>query len=197
MLIKACQSLSTKHCHAKGRDLTLRIYCSCRQVDHRSRKNFAVCLMLPQQNRSIYCWFTGSAARRHCAQLVSKKFSASRKFPTIRYEVQWPDSDLLSLTWPLLFTSTPVLRRKTTSSRRPFWLAHISPSDSSSKGWCEETTQECNCTRLHMYWNRFAQSDMSHYTHRISTVQSHLSKLQLSESSLSDPPNKWHSLAVH
>ena len=55
-----------------------------------------------------------------------------------------PDSDILSLTWPLLFTSTPVLRRKTTSSRQPSLLAHISPSDSSSTGWYVETTQNCN-----------------------------------------------------
>ena len=51
-----------------------------------------------------------------------------------------PDSDILSLTWPLLFTSTPVLRRKTTSSRQPSPLAHISPSDNSSTGWYIETT---------------------------------------------------------
>jgi len=41
----------------------------------------------------------------------------------------------VSLTWPLLFTSTPVLRRKTTSSRQPSRLAHTSPSDSSSTCW--------------------------------------------------------------
>ena len=133
--------------------------------------------MLLQQNRSFFCWFTGSVGR---ARLVSKKFleeksfvgtnfaswcligklSALQKFPAIRYKVQWPDSDTLSLTWPLVFTSTPVLRRKTTSSRQPSRLAQISPSDSSSTCWCEETTQECNWTRLHMYRNRFARSDI-------------------------------------
>ena len=133
--------------------------------------------MLLQQNRSFFCWFTGSAAR---ARLVSKKFleeksfmgtnfaswcligkiaklSALQTFPAIRYEVQWPNSDILSLTWPLVFTSTPVLRRKTTSSRQPSRLAQISPSDSSSRGWCEETTQ--SVTALD-YRNRFAQSDI-------------------------------------
>ena len=160
--------------------------------------------MLLQQNRSFFCWFTGSAA---CARLVSKKFleeksfmgtnfaswcligkiaklSALQKFPAIRYEVQWPNSDILSLTWPLVFISTPVLRRKTTSSRRPSPLAHISPSDCSSRGWCEETTQECNCTRFR---SRFAQSDI-YYTVSLYTLNMY------SRKSLIQTPKRWYSL---
>ena len=222
MLIKACQSLSTKNCHAKGRDLTLKIYCSCsddRQVDRRSWKIFAVCLMLLQQNRSFFCWFTGSAAH---ARLVSRKFleensfvgtnfvswcligkiSALQQFPAIQYEVQWPDSDTLSLTWPLVFTSTPVLRRKTTSSRQPSPLAQISPSDSSSRGWCEETTQECNWTRLHMYRSRFAQSDI-YYTVSLYTLNMYsweslnIQTTVIWTFTYQNTPNKLYVLAAH
>ena len=71
-LIKVCWSRSAKTCHAKGRELNLRIYSQLRRVDCRSRKISAVCLMLLWQNRSTFCRFIGSAARRHCAQLVSK-----------------------------------------------------------------------------------------------------------------------------
>ena len=107
-LIKACQSLWAKNCQAKGRELTPRIYSQLRRVDRRSQKISAVCSMLLRQNRSTFCRFTGSAVRRYCAWLVSKKFvekkfsweqifaswclivkiakiSASQKFPAIRY----------------------------------------------------------------------------------------------------------------
>ena len=107
-LIKACRSLWAKNCQAKGRELTPRIYSQLRRVDRRSRKISAVCSMLLRQNRSTFCRFTGSAAWRYCAWLVSKKFmekkifvgtnftswcliakiakiSASQKFPAIRY----------------------------------------------------------------------------------------------------------------
>ena len=106
-LIKVCQLLLPKRCHAKGRELTLRIYSQLRRVDHRSRKISTVCSMLLRQNTSNFCRFTGSASQRHCAQLVSKKcleenfsreqtfmswcliakiakISTSQKFPAIR-----------------------------------------------------------------------------------------------------------------
>ena len=98
--------------------------------------------------------FHGNKLRKLVLDRENRETFCLAKFPAIQYEVQRPDSDTLSLTWPLVFTSTPVLRRKTTSSRQPSPLAQISPSDSSSRGWCKETTQECNCTRsyLHRYW---------------------------------------------
>ena len=45
-LIKACQSLLAKNCHAKGRELTPRIYLQLRRVDRRSQKFSEVCSML-------------------------------------------------------------------------------------------------------------------------------------------------------
>ena len=57
----------------------------------------------------------------------------------------------LFLTWPLLFTSTPVLRRKTTSSRQPSRLAHTSPSDSSSTGWQRKHKSIIACMRTYLY----------------------------------------------
>ena len=59
-LIKACRSLSAKNCHAKGRELTPRIYSQLRRVDRRSRKISAVCSMLLRQNRSTFRRFTGA-----------------------------------------------------------------------------------------------------------------------------------------
>ena len=59
-LIKACRSLSAKNCHAKGRELTPRIYSQLRRVDRRSRKISAVCSMLLRQNRSTFRRFTRS-----------------------------------------------------------------------------------------------------------------------------------------
>ena len=58
-LIKACRSLSAKNCHAKGRELTPRIYLQLRWVDLWSRKISAVCSMLLRQNRSTFRRFTG------------------------------------------------------------------------------------------------------------------------------------------
>ena len=60
--------------------------CSCsddRLVNHRLQKISVVCLMLIRQNRSIFCWVTRSAARRHSAwlpQLISNKFFGGRNF---------------------------------------------------------------------------------------------------------------------
>ena len=84
-LIKACQSLSAKDCHAKGRELTLRIYSQLWRVDHRSGKISAVCLILRRQNRSTFWQFTGSATRRHHAQLVSKKILEKKIFVGINF----------------------------------------------------------------------------------------------------------------
>ena len=68
-------TVGRKNCHAKGREVTSRIYSQLWRVDCRSLKISAVCLMVLRQ---IFCWFTGgSAAQTHCArlpQLVNKKF---------------------------------------------------------------------------------------------------------------------------
>ena len=62
MLIKACRSLSVKNCHAKGREVTPRMYSQLRQVDHRSWKISTVCSMLRRQNRSTFWWICDSKA---------------------------------------------------------------------------------------------------------------------------------------
>ena len=91
MLMKACWSLSAKNCHAKGRELTSKIYLQLRwwQASYcRSQKISAVCSMhstrvttcilsMLDDSMTNFCRFTGSAAQTHCArrpQLVSKKF---------------------------------------------------------------------------------------------------------------------------
>ena len=79
-LIKACWSLSARNSHGKGRELTPRIYLQLQRVDHGSRKISAVCSMLLRQNRSIFCWFTGSAALRQCSTHCQQENFGGKNF---------------------------------------------------------------------------------------------------------------------
>ena len=106
----ACRSLSLQSCMPEGGSLLRGSIHSCGElIVRRLQKISAVCsMLLKKKNTSNFCWFAGSASRRHCAQLVTKncleeqiivwtnffaswclivRISASRKFATIRYNL--------------------------------------------------------------------------------------------------------------
>ena len=105
-LIKACRSLLAKNCHAKGRELTPRIYSQLRRVDRRSRRFSEVCSMLLDKigqlsidllDLQLKGTVLNSSERKFWRKiflreqifaswcLIAKitKISASRKFPAI------------------------------------------------------------------------------------------------------------------
>ena len=72
------------------------------------------------------------SAALHCLLRLSPTMLSLPTSSSIQTTICWHLK--VDLTWSFLFTSTPVLKRKATSSRRPSQMAHVSPSDTSSTG---------------------------------------------------------------
>ena len=166
--------------------------------------------MLLQQNRSFFCWFTGSAA---CARLISKKFLEEKSFMGtnfaswcligksqnflpcknfLLYDMKCNDLTVTFSVWPGLLCSPPP----------QYWGGRPHPPDSPphlprsvpltvhlhagvKRQHRSVTTLDYTCTEPGLF--KVISTILSHYTHWICTVGSHLSKLQISESSLFEP----------